>query len=161
MSSFNRRSFLLAPLALAACGFEPALAPGGAGAILRSQIHPRDPKERAEFLFVRAFEERMGDGAGGAYAMDYQIVVKRTGLAITPAQETTRFNLIGNLAFTISDRNGAVLTKGSVENFTSYSATGTNVASLTAERAARARLVTILTDQLITRLTATSGGWAR
>ena len=162
MSSFNRRTFLLAPLAFAACGFEPALAPGGSESVLRGQIRPRDPKERNEFLFGKRFEERLGQASGAAYTMDFQIATKSIGLAITQGQEITRFNLTGTLTFQVKDAaTGIVLTDGQVENFTSYSATGTTVASLTSERAAAERLIAILTDQAITRLTATSGRWAK
>jgi LPS-assembly lipoprotein len=44
------------------------------------------------------------------------------------------------------------VTSGSVDNFTGYSATGTTVATLAAERDAQERLMTILADQIVTRL---------
>jgi LPS-assembly lipoprotein len=41
---------------------------------------------------------------------------------------------------------------GSVDNFTSYSATGTTVATLAAERDAQERLMIQLADQIFVRL---------
>ena len=48
----------------------------------------------------------------------------------------------------------AVLATGQVDNFTSYSASGTTVATLAAQRDAEARLMVILADQVINKLTA-------
>ena len=44
------------------------------------------------------------------------------------------------------------MTSGTVNNFTAYSATGSTVATLAAERDALERLMVILGDQITTRL---------
>ena len=50
-----------------------------------------------------------------------------------------------------------VLLSGNVDSFTGYSATGTTVATRAAERDAYERLMTILADQIVTRLEAGAG----
>jgi len=59
MSSFNRRSLLLTPLALAACGFTPVYGPGGTGSKLQNQVLVAAPDDRDTFLLVRRIEERL------------------------------------------------------------------------------------------------------
>jgi LPS-assembly lipoprotein len=48
-----------------------------------------------------------------------------------------------------------------VEGFTSYAATGSTVAGLSAEEDASLRLMRILADQIVSRMLASSGTWAR
>ncbi len=162
MSSFNRRFLILAAGALAGCGFEPALAPGGAGDAIRGKIRIDDPTDRNTFLFIKRFEERNGTSSGDDYVMRVTIRTRDEGGAINQAQETTRFNVIGTATFSVSASGSErVLTKGTVESFTSYSATGTTVSTMTTERDAKERLMIILADQVLARLTATSRTWAR
>jgi valyl-tRNA synthetase len=52
-----------------------------------------------------------------------------------------------------------VLTEGDVNTFTSYSASGTLVATNASEIDAGHRLMRLLADQIVTRLIATSGDW--
>ncbi len=60
MSSCNRRTLILAPLALAACGFTPAYAPGGAATRLMGTVRAADPSDKNGFDFVERIEERLG-----------------------------------------------------------------------------------------------------
>ena len=61
-----------------------------------------------------------------------------------------------------TDRTTATrVTGGRVESFTSWSATGSTVAGLTAEEDARLRLMRILADDIVARLLATSGDWLK
>ncbi len=60
MSWSDRRAFLLMPLALAACGFSPTLAPGSAAAGLQGKIRVADPKDKNGFDFLQRMEERLG-----------------------------------------------------------------------------------------------------
>ena len=68
---------------------------------------------------------------------------------------TTRYSLNGSADFRLTDAaSGATVTEGQVSSFTSYSTTGTTVATLTAEYDARQRLARMLADQVVTRLLA-------
>ena len=56
---------------------------------------------------------------------------------------------------------GTRVAGGTVDSFTSYSATGSTVAGLAAEEDAYLRLMRLLADQIVSRLLATSGAWAK
>ncbi len=142
------------PLALAACGFTPVYAPGGSGARLRGQVVVQEPSTQAGYLLVRQLETQLGrSGSAPRYALDLGLDTQASGLAINAAGDTTRFNLTGRAEYALRDTaDGSILTSGTVENFTAYSATGTPVATLAAERDAVERLMVILGDQITARL---------
>jgi LPS-assembly lipoprotein len=160
MSSFDRRTFLLAPLVLTACGFTPAFAPEGAANDLTRSIFVEDPNEKRGFDLVQRLEERLGRPQNAKYRLAYVIRTDSQGVGITPDNVTTRFNLTGSVDWTLSDTaTGARLTGGRVQNFTSYAATGATVAGLAAQEDAMLRLMRILADQIVARLIATAGQW--
>ena len=154
MSLYSRRSLLALPLALAACGFSPVYGTGGTGSQLRGQVLVQEPSTQAGFLLTRHLETRLGRSAGGQrYALDLSITTEEDGLAVNTAGDITRFNLVGRVEYALRDTTaGTIVTSGKVENFTAYSATGTTVASLAAERNAVERLMVILGDQITARL---------
>lgn len=157
MSSFNRRLFCLTGLAaLAGCGFSPVYAPGGGGAALLDSVRLDAPQTRADFLFMRTMEERLGRASetGAEYALSYAIALHEEAIAISATNVNTRYNIIGSLTYALRDLStGAVVTSGETGNFTGYSASGTTVATQAAQRDARSRLMTILADDVTTRLT--------
>lgn len=154
MWSPDRRAALLALLALAGCGLTPVYGPGGAGQRLFGKVRPRDPQTYQDFAFNRRLAERLGEGS--QYDLDYRITVGVVPQAITRDEVTNRYSLNGTADFALTDREGRVLAQGRVSNFTSYSTTGTTIATLTAEGDARTRLAEMLADQVVTRLLAAS-----
>jgi LPS-assembly lipoprotein len=157
MSSFSRRTFLLAPLALTACGFTPAYAPGGAATRLLGTIWVQDPTDKNGFDLVERLEERLGRPENIRYDLTYTITTEAVGVGITTENEITRYNLKGVIDFTLTERaGGARVAGGRVQNFTAYSATGSTVAGLAAEEDAAYRLMRILADQIVARLIAVS-----
>ncbi|VAW03151.1 FIG01026126: hypothetical protein [hydrothermal vent metagenome] len=161
MSSFNRRTFLLAipATALTGCGFTPAYGPSGAATRLQNAILVDEPKTRDAFLLTQNIEDRLGRASNPRYGLSYAITTRDNAIAITAANVTNRFNLEGAVTYTLRDlQTGAVVTTGKVNSFTSYSASGSTVATQAAERDARTRLMSILSDQIITRLIAASPG---
>lgn len=157
MSLSDRRAFLLAlaGLPLAGCGFQPAFGTGGVAEKLRGRVLADAPDTRNGFALVSRLEERLGRAQAPAYTLGYTIFTESKGVAITSAQETTRFNIIGQVRFTLTDTaSGQVVLQDSVNSFTGYSATGTTVTTLTAERNAQERLMAILADQIVTRMIA-------
>jgi len=157
----SRRAVLLAPLALAACGFTPALAPGGAATRLQGRVRAADPTDRNGFDLVERLEERLGRSREPAYALAYTITTEAVGVGITPENEITRFNLIGVVDYSLTDAaTGDRLAGGRVQGFTAYSATGSTVAGLAAEEDAAFRLMRILADQIVARLIAASAAFA-
>lgn len=157
MSSFDRRSFLILPLALAACGFTPVYGPGGAGTALRGRVRVQAPDSPDSYLLVRTLEDRLGRAAGTpAYELSYTLTTETEGQAVTASNETTRYSLVGRVDYTLTSvATGTIAASGQVENFTGYSATGSTVETLAGERDASERLMTILADQVVTRLYAT------
>lgn len=153
MSLFNRRSVLFAPLALAACGFQPVYGPDGNGADLQNRVLVDKPEDRYGYFLTREIEERLGRAAAPAYGLALNITTEEEGLATDLEGNTRRFDLIGTVDYALRDlATGQIVTSGKVENFTGYSATGTTVATLAGEQDAQVRLMTILADQIVTRL---------
>lgn len=161
MSSSDRRAFLtfgLSALALAGCGYAPALAPGGVAGPLYGRIYVTDPTDENGYRFVNRFEQRLGQAEAPSFDLAYMIKTSEQGLAITNTQETTRFNIVGSVTYSLTDRRtGTVLMTGEVNSFTGYSATGTTVSTRTAQQDAQARLMVILADQLATKLIGSAG----
>ncbi len=157
MSSFNRRTLLMFPLAvLAACGFTPVYGPGGTGAALRGQVNVAAPESVNGYLLVRELEDRLGRPVNPTYDLGLVLVTETQGQAITASDETTRYSIIGSLGYALTSKTtGAVVASGDVQNFTGYSATGTTVETLAAERDAFERLMVILADQLVATLYST------
>ncbi len=162
MLSFNRRTLLWLPLALAACGFTPAYGPNGPAAGLQGSVSVASPDDKNSFDLVERLEERLGRPKAVSYDMTYTIKTEAVGVGITPDNAITRYNLKGSIDWALIARaSGARVTGGEVHSFTSYSATGSTVAGLSAEEDAARRLMRLLADQIVERMLATSGIWAQ
>ena len=160
MSSFSRRSLLTSLLALGACGFTPVYGPGGAALGLRGAVRVAAPEDRDAYELVKRLEERLGQPAGGRYALDYRIVSSKKDAGVTAASEITRTQLFGTVTFTLTDTTtGAIALSGSVTSFTSFSNQGSTVSTASVERDAYRRLMVTLADLLTTRLIATAPDW--
>lgn len=167
MSLSDRRSDrrhvlgLLAALPLAACGFTPAYGPGGGARALTGKVAIANPSDRDGFELVGRLQERLGRSKSPAWTLTYSITTESVGAGITAANVTTRYNVLGTVSYALTDQAGGnTVTSGSVQNFTSYSASGTVVSTAASERDARTRLMRILADQVVTNLVATAGSWA-
>ncbi|WP_282152967.1 LPS assembly lipoprotein LptE [Ruegeria atlantica] len=158
MSSFNRRTLLLMPLALAACGFEPVYAPGGSGSALFGRVEVSAPNTVTSFLLVEDLEQKLGRSATsvGEYSLDVSVRTRTVAASITSTNETNRLTINGTANYSLrSKATGQVLASGSVTDFVGYSAAGSTVSTLADERDATQRLMVILSDQIISRLYAT------
>ena len=154
----RRRSLLLMPLALAACGFTPAYGPGGAATALLGTVRVADPKAKDDFDFVERIEERLGRPEDHRYDLTYSIETETLGVGITTDSRTTRYNLRGTIDYRLTETaTGTLVASGRVQSFTAYAATGSTVALLAAEEDAAYRLMRILADQIVTRLLASAG----
>ena len=158
MSSFDRRAFLaLLPAALAACGFEPVYAPGGAASTLSGRVEVQELTTTEGYLLVRDLEERLGRPQAPAYKLGLDLEIESQGQAVTETDDTTRYSVVGRLSYELTPYGSVdVIAAGEVSNFTGYSATGSTVETLAAQRDAHARLMTILADQVATKLFATA-----
>jgi len=157
MSSSDRRAVLglLAVVPLAACGFTPVYGPGAPATSLRGAVRVDDPETPDEFDIVSRIEARLGRPESPVYALTITPRVTEESFAVVGARDLTRFNLVGNARYALRPIGAEdPVLDGEVNSFTSYSATGTTVSTLSARRDARSRLMIILADQVVTRLLA-------
>lgn len=157
MSSYNRRTLLILPLALAACGFTPAYGPKGPAQRLQGRIRAADPTDKNGFDFVTAIEARFGRTKEPRYALAYTITTQAVGVGYATDTTITRYNLKGRADWSLTDLASQTrVAGGTAENFTSWSATSATVAALSAEQAAAERLMVILADQIAAEILAAS-----
>ncbi|WP_299349543.1 LPS assembly lipoprotein LptE [uncultured Shimia sp.] len=160
MSSFNRRHFLLlaaAGPALAACGFEPSYGTNGSASGLLNQVVMDAPSSNETYLLVRELEGRLGRVDTGEYGLSVAVEVEEKSVGRTIDGVTSRYDVIADATFALRDMaSSEVLTSGKLRNYVGYSATGTTVATLSAQDNAYERLMVILTDQIMAQLWAWS-----
>ncbi len=148
------------PFALAACGFTPAFGTKGPAEKLLGTVRTADPTDKNSFDFVQHMDERLGRPTNPLYDLAYTITTTPVGVGITPDNATTRYNLTGGIDWTLTRRADQTrMTGGHIDSFTSYSATGSTVAGLTAESDASLRLMRLLADAVVMRLVAASASF--
>ncbi|MEP4979551.1 LPS assembly lipoprotein LptE [Ascidiaceihabitans sp.] len=154
MWSFKTAQILLvAALPLASCGFTPVYGPDGVGTQLQNRVLVDEPLTRNGYLITRHLETRLGRTNDEAFALSVTVKTQEVSLAIDADGVIERYNLIGTADYTLINKStGAIAASGQVESFTGYSATGTPVAALAAERDASERLMVILGDKLVAEL---------
>lgn len=156
MWSSSRRN-LLVLLALAGCGFKPALGLDGPARVLIGRVWLAVPQTQSGFDFVKQIESRLGRVQTRLYDLTYDISTSEDGVAITTDGATTRYNLSGTVTWTLTRRgDGIRMAGGTVDSFASYSATGSTVAGLAAREDAGRRLMILLADQVVARMIAAS-----
>jgi len=138
-----------AALSLAACGFAPAFGPSGPADALAGRVTVQAPSTGPEYILVARLEQRLGRAGNGApLSLSYTLATGQEAVAITPAAEITRYNVTGTLDWRLTDTaTGAIVASGQVRSFTSYSATGSTIATRAAREDATERLATILADR--------------
>lgn len=158
----HRRRALIALSVLfagSACGFTPAFGPEGGASILQDNLRVVAPDRRDGFLVVQRLEDRFGRNDAGRYVLTVTPTIQRQGLATSVEGTTNRFQVTGVADFALRDtQSDTVVRQGRVSDFTGFSATGSTVATLAAERDATARLMVILADQIVDRLVISASG---
>ena len=158
MSWCDRRFLLGALAALPACGFTPAYGPSGSAGRLQGRVSLSEPDGEPGYLLNRRIDERLGYAPAGAYRLETVIETSETDLGTTSTGATTRYRIIGSVDIRLTDTaTGQVLLSDTVDSFTSYSATGSSVATLASKRDALERLMTILADRIVDRLILAAG----
>ena len=155
MSYFKRRHLLIAgaSLLVSACNFTPVYGPEGAGSQTENRILIKAPTTKDAYFVTRRLETRLGRADLAPMTLSFSVSNSSAGLGTTATGSTTRVQRVGSLSYTLKNSaTGKNIAKGSVSNFTGYSATGNTAATLAAERAAIERLMNILADQLVDRL---------
>ena len=155
MLLYNRRSVLasLTAIALTECGLTPVYSPQGSAIMLLNQVILAPPKNYNDYLLHQHIEERIGPPSSSRWRLTTELSTKIVGLGYTRDGKITRYNIDGTVNYTLRRTNSKTVFKsGKVQHFTSYSASGTTVATLAAKRDASVRLMTILADQIIDQL---------
>lgn len=144
---------MLGFLALTACGFVPAFGPGGVAGGLRNTVQIVAPDTVAGFALRIAIEDKLGQATTPLYTLDLTLQETTEAAAITVAGDTTRFDVRGSVDWTLGSDAGGQIGSGTVRSFTSYSATGSTVATQAAAADARTRLsqtlASLVVDELI------------
>lgn len=133
-------------MVLASCSFSPVYGPDGQGARWQNTIAVDAPASVLGFVITT----RIAGVFGPAPAAQYQLTVTPEATpvpaTITVEGDSTRFNLTGKAAWSLTDQSGETVADGLVQAFTSYAATGSTVATQTAQSDAQARLGVALAD---------------
>ena len=146
----------LLPLVLvAACGYAPALAPGGLGGQLIGKVDLAAPSDRNSYDLTNALEDRLGAPGAGAYLLTTTVEVSEEVVGITRQQEVQRYNLRGTARYVLTNpATGETLLEGSVADATAYFTTDTAVSTRAAQLDANKRLMTLLAEDIFARLVA-------
>jgi LPS-assembly lipoprotein len=154
----SRRAAFCGVLALAGCGFTPVYAPGGAGDLLQNNIAFTSPETVDGYVLRQRLVDRFGRASTPDFTLEVQLSSERDAATVTTDGDTTRFDIIGIAAWTLIEVATGTSRTGRAQTFTSYSTTGSTVATQTAETDAERRLSVALADligaQLITAVTA-------
>lgn len=148
----SRRLLLTAPLALAACGFRPAYAPGGPGLRLRGRVAVEAPPTPDGFRLRAELEDRLGPAGAAAATLSAEPAVEVATAAVTPAGAITRYQLAGTARWRLLSPEGRLLAEGEAHALTGYSATGPTVSSRAAAQDAEGRLMALLAQRIVERL---------
>lgn len=148
----SRRAALLGLLGLAACGFTPVYGPGGVGAAWQNAVAIEAPDTVLGFRMAGRLGEQFGPATNARYTLGVTPQAAPVSATITEDGDITRFNLTGNAMWVLRDATGASVADGLVQTFTSYSATGTTVATQAAEADAERRLAIALADLVVAQL---------
>lgn len=157
MSSFDRRTFLISAIALAGCGFTPAYGPGGVGTALRNKVRIAAPDTAESFALANELTLSFGPATSPLYEISYEIQTTENQIGLTQDQEILRYHVEGSALYKLTSlSDGRVISSGKAASFTGYSVTSSAVDRLTASRDAYARLMKILSDQIVSRVLATA-----
>jgi LPS-assembly lipoprotein len=148
----SRRAALLALLAVGACGFTPALAPGGGMLKLRNTVAVSAPDTIAGFAIRSRLIDRLGLATTPIATLSVNVEQALDVASQSQSGSTLRYNVVGAAGWQLTAANGTVWGSGQVEAFTSYAATGSTVATQSAATDAVGRLMTILADKVVTQL---------
>jgi len=137
---------------LAGCGFTPVYGPDGVATAWQNAITVKAPDTVLGFRMAGRLSDVFGDPTRAGYVLGVTPQLAPVPATITVDGDITRFNVTGNAAWTLQDSTGATVTEGFVQTFTSYSATGSTVATQAAEADAQNRLAIALADLIVQQL---------
>jgi len=144
-----KRGILAGLLALSACGFTPVYGPNS----LRGAVEIATPATIAGYRLRSILIERFGSVQSARYVLTVTLSETQSTAAQTIDGDSTRFDLNGTADWLLTDFAETEIASGTAKTFSSYSATGSTLATQTAERDARDRLSVALADIIIADVT--------
>ena len=145
-----RRMVLASLIGLAGCGLAPVY---GSEDTLQGAVAFQATDSVAGFRLRSRLEDRLGRSTAPRYLLTVDLSSSRRAAAITADGDTSRINIIGTANWVLTNvENGQRLDSGKTEAFTSFSATGSTIATQSTRDDAEARLAIILADMIVSRL---------
>ena len=151
----HRRAALLGLLIMAGCGFAPAYGPSGEAEKWQNAVSIDAPDTVFGFRMRAQLTETLGHPTTPQYTLSVSPKTVPVSATITEDGDITRFNLTGNAEWTLTDVQGRQVNAGLAQTFTSYSATGSTVATQSAESDAGDRLAVALADLIVQQILTT------
>ena len=149
MLLFNRRKFIFLFSTLAGCSFAPVFKLQNTPKHLKGKIKFPTRTDRESYVLVSKLEENFGPVERGLFKLSVSTSVNKKGFG--SLGNISRYNLPGTASFILTEvSTGKVIISDQVNTFTSYSASAQTLATETAERSARDRLMKALADQITT-----------
>ena len=146
----SRRAAIFGLLAVSGCGLRPVFGPLGNANQLRNAIAYDLPSTVSGFRMRARLVERLGQPDKANFTLKSSLSVSESPATITTDGDTTRIDLNGIAEWSLIDRRtDEVLLEQTSQAFTSYSATGSTVATQAAQTDASTRLAIGLADLII------------
>ena len=144
---------LLAPLALAACGFEPLYgARGGDGPrVHAAAIEIAPVRDRiAHVVRNHLIDSLTPDGppARPDYRLTFAVERSTTRLLVQPDDRATRYNLTLRAEFTLADKAGKAVFGGTAQAVNGFNITDSQFDAVVAERDAARKTARLLSDEI-------------
>ena len=151
MLLFNRRNFIVLFSVVAGCSFTPVFKPKHSAEYLKGKIEFPNPTSRESYILVSRLEENFGSQDKVLFKLNVSTSINRKGFG--SLGNISRYNLPGTASFSLTEiATGKIILNGQVNTFTSYSASAQTLATETAERSSRDRLMKALADQITTSI---------
>jgi len=151
MSLYNRRKFIFLSLATAGCSFSPVYKSDLGPGFLKGKIVLPKPNNRDDYMLYSKLEENFGQLENPVFSLSVSYGITTKGLGSLGS--ITRYNLIGDATFyLVKISTNTLIISDKLKTFTSYSASSQTLATETAARAARDRLMSSIADQVSTSI---------
>jgi len=151
MSLYNRRKFIFLSLATAGCSFSPVYKSDLGPEFLKGKIVLPKPGNRDAYMLYSKLEENFGQLENPVFSLSVSFAITKKGLGSLGS--ITRYSLIGDARFRlIKISTGTLIVGDKLKAFTSHSASSQTLATETAGRAARDRLMVSIANQISTSI---------
>ena len=151
MLLYNRRRFIFLSLVAGGCSFSPVYKSDFGPGFLKGKIVLPTPRDRDDYMLYSKLEENFGQLENPLFKLS--VLYKITEKGLGSLGSITRYNLIGSANFRLVEiSTNTLIISDKLKTFTSHSASSQTLATETAARAARDRLMASIADQITTSI---------